>query len=87
MTSVRRYHDILRKEGVSMRTLVDLPEEQIKGLDQIATGEGISRAEAIRRAVANYLGAKSKPKKSVFGILKGREVDGIKLQRELREDR
>jgi metal-responsive CopG/Arc/MetJ family transcriptional regulator len=69
-----------------MRTLVDLPEEQIKSLDKLADGEGISRAEAIRRAVARYLGEKQKPKSSAFGLLKGREVDGLALQKNLRED-
>jgi metal-responsive CopG/Arc/MetJ family transcriptional regulator len=70
-----------------MRILVDLPEDQLKDLDQLAVGDGISRAEAIRRAVARYLGEKAKPKPTAFGLLKGREVDGLALQRALREDR
>lgn len=70
-----------------MRTLVDIPEEQIRGLDQLATNEGISRAEAIRRAVANFLTEKGRRKVSAFGLLKGREIDGLQLQRESRQDR
>lgn len=70
-----------------MRTLVDLPEEQVKGLDDLASSEGISRAELVRRAVARYLDEKKRPKTSAFGLLKGREVDGLALQKSLREDR
>jgi metal-responsive CopG/Arc/MetJ family transcriptional regulator len=72
---------------MDMRTLVDLREEQVKGLDKVANVEGISRAEAIRRAVEQYLHVKSTAKKSAFGLLKGREIDGLQLQRESRQDR
>ena len=47
---VRRYH---------VRTIVDLPEEQIRKLTLLCRRERISRAEAIRRAVARYLGVSS----------------------------
>ncbi len=70
-----------------MRTLVDLRTEQVESLDKVADGEGISRAEAIRRAVEQYLQIKSAPRKSAFGLLKGCEIDGLRLQRESRQDR
>jgi len=41
-----------------MRTVIDLPEEQIKALDSYRKKERISRAEAVRRAVAAFLPAK-----------------------------
>ena len=38
-----------------MRTIVDLPDDQLERLASVCEREGISRAEAIRRAVAVYL--------------------------------
>lgn len=38
-----------------MRTIVDLPEAQIKALDSYRKREGISRAEAVRRAVEAFV--------------------------------
>jgi hypothetical protein len=35
-----------------MRTIVDLPEEQREALAEYCSSEGISRAEAVRRAVS-----------------------------------
>jgi len=43
-----------------MRTIVDLPREQIQALDTYAKAKGISRAAAVREAVATYLPAKKK---------------------------
>jgi Ribbon-helix-helix protein, copG family len=40
-----------------VRTIIDLPEEQIRKLTSFCRREGISRAEGIRRAVARYLRA------------------------------
>jgi hypothetical protein len=51
-----------RHVNVDMQTTVDLPEEQIKALDQYSRAEGISRAEADRRAVASFLPTKPKSK-------------------------
>ena len=50
-----------------MRTIVDLPEEQIKALDSYAKSKGISRAAAVRESVAAYLPAKPKKKDAIIG--------------------
>lgn len=42
-------------DDILVRTIVDLPEEQIRKLTLLCRRERISRAEAIRRAVARYL--------------------------------
>jgi hypothetical protein len=42
-------------DDIIVRTIVDLPEEQIRKLALLCRRERISRAEAIRRAVARYL--------------------------------
>jgi hypothetical protein len=45
-----------------MRTIVDIPKEQIKALDTYAKSKGISRAAVVREAVATYLPEKKKKK-------------------------
>lgn len=42
-------------DDVIMRTIVDLPEQQIAALGELCEREQISRAEAIRRAVDGLL--------------------------------
>jgi len=42
-----------------MRTIVDLPQEQIRRLTLFCRREKISRAEAVRRAVDRFLGRSS----------------------------
>ncbi len=48
-----------------MRTIVDLPKEQIEALDTYAKSKGISRAAAVREAVATYLPEKKKKKRDL----------------------
>ena len=38
-----------------MRTIIDLPEEQIRGLAEYCAAQHVSRAEAIRQAVNRLL--------------------------------
>jgi metal-responsive CopG/Arc/MetJ family transcriptional regulator len=38
-----------------VRTIVDLPDEQIRALGVYSKKYGVSRAEAVRRAVARFL--------------------------------
>jgi hypothetical protein len=48
-----------------MRTIVDLPKEQIEALDTYAKSKGISRAAVVREAVAIYLPEKKKKKRDL----------------------
>ena len=50
---------MMTRDDIVVRTIVDLPEEQIRKLTLLCRRERISRAEAIRRAVARYLRASS----------------------------
>ncbi len=51
----------------AMRTIVDLPDEQVEALAELCEREKISRAEAIRRAVAAMLATnKGKRKEQVL---------------------
>ena len=77
---------------IIMRTIVDLPQAQIKALDGYRKKEGISRAEAVRRAVASFLppnlGKRFDFRKDpAFGSSKGfRKEDSVELVRRLREE-
>lgn len=72
-----------------MRTIVDLPEENIQRLDVLKEVENTSRAELIRRAVDEYLKARTSSLTegpSVFGLWAEKEVDGLSYQEALRQE-
>lgn len=70
-----------------MRTIIDLPEKALKALSEICQREGISRAEAIRRAVEAYTSRKAPtPDDEAFGIWRARGVDSLKYQDALRAE-
>ena len=52
------------------RTIIDLPSSQLKDLDSRCRSEGISRAEAIRRAIHTYLRESSGDSGQGFGLWK-----------------
>lgn len=74
-----------------MRTLVDIPEEDIAGLDALAAKSKRSRAAAIREAVKLYLASNLNNDwiRSGAGYWKGRTDigDAVEYQRTMREDR
>ena len=75
-----------------MRTLVDIPDEDIEKLDALAEREKRSRAAAIRDAVKLYLVYKGNSKDWIArgaGYWKDRTDigDPIEYQRAMREDR
>jgi hypothetical protein len=77
-----------------MRTIVDLPEHQIKSLDSLGKKENISRAELVRRAVGQYLEAEQARKSGeivhdIRGLLKSHPgafggMDGLEYERAAR---
>jgi metal-responsive CopG/Arc/MetJ family transcriptional regulator len=70
-----------------MRTIVDLPEEQIKVLAEICERQKISRAEAVRRAVAEYASRHATGEaERAFGLWRGRGIDGLAFERRLRRE-
>jgi metal-responsive CopG/Arc/MetJ family transcriptional regulator len=70
-----------------MRTIVDLPEDQIRVLAEICERQGISRAEAVRRAVAEYAGRHGAGEADkAFGSWRGRRIDGLAYERRLRRE-
>lgn len=72
-----------------MRTIIDLPENQILALDAWRLARGLSRAEAVRRAVARLLGDQAEHQtaaEAAFGLWQGRGVDGLAEQEQLRSE-
>jgi hypothetical protein len=83
-----------------MRTLIDVPERQLKELETICAALKLSRAEAVRRAVAAFI-AQNRPSRDVaFGLWKGQSMrlpgesaeggplpeDGLSYQEKLRSE-
>lgn len=74
-----------------MRTIIDIPTDRLQHLDRWATAHNISRAEAIRRAVADLLERTSQPKNTGFGLwAQGQPVpeerDGLRMQQAMRDE-
>jgi hypothetical protein len=75
-----------------MRTLVDIPEDNIRKLDELAVKAGRSRAAEIREAVERHLHEKADNSwidGPGFGYWKDRQDigDGVLYQQAIREDR
>lgn len=70
-----------------MRTIIELPEEQVRRLADICRRESVSRAEVIRRAISSYLDARYvADREDAFGIWRERNVDGLRYERRLRRE-
>ena len=70
-----------------MRTIVDLPAEQVESLDEWCRREGVSRAEAVRQAVAAHLRKNHTSGASrAFGIWRDVAEDGLAYQERLRRE-
>jgi hypothetical protein len=70
-----------------MRTIIEVPEAQLDALDALCRRENISRAEAIRRAVAAYVGrASAAARASAFGLWRDRGIDALAYERGLRAE-
>jgi len=55
-----------------MRTIIDLPDDQVKALAELCKSQSISRAEAVRKAA--------------FGAWQGKKMDSRKFVASLREE-
>ena len=69
-----------------MRTIIDLPESERALLDAQCRQQGLSRAEAMRRALRLWLDQQTPQSASVFGLWRYRPGDALELQQALREE-
>lgn len=67
------------------RTLIDIPQEQLQALNEIAQEKSTSRSALVRTAIEEFLSKQSKPI-DAFGILKNNKINGLKLQNQLRDE-
>lgn len=73
-------------DAVIMRTIIDLPDQQLAALGAFCERERISRAEAIRRAVEAWLASRQPAERaSAFGAWE-REEDSRKYVDDLRSE-
>ena len=80
--SVKMIHD-----NVRMRTIVDLPENQVNALAELCKSHGISRAEAVRRALSEMLSHQQMAgRDKAFGAWKGKKVDSREFVDALRRE-
>lgn len=77
---------ILPDSNAKMRTIIDLPQDQIDALARIAEREGLSRAELVRRAVALYLRTAGDETESAFGLWHEHGEDGLAYQDRVRRE-
>ena len=72
-----------------MRTIVDIPDTQIKFLDKLSKEKHLSRAEIIRQALSDYINSIHETKetyKSAFGLWKNKNLDSIDYQSQIRSE-
>jgi hypothetical protein len=70
-----------------MRAIIELPSSQVEALDALCRREGISRAEAIRRAVeAHVRRERERGPDPAFGLWADRRMDGLAYERRLRTE-
>ncbi len=70
-----------------MRTIVELPEEQLAALRDLCSREKTSRAEIIRRAVGQYLQSnQSGQGKRAFGLWQKKKLNALDYEAKLRAE-
>jgi metal-responsive CopG/Arc/MetJ family transcriptional regulator len=70
-----------------MRTIVELPDEQVAALKRLSEDMHLSRAELMRRAVREYLARhRPEPPEQAFGLWKARPMDALGIQKRLRSE-
>jgi len=70
-----------------MRTIVAVPNQQLDAIDALCQRDGISRAEAIRRAVAAYIQQhRTSQPDQAFGLWRSRARDGLTYEQGLRRE-
>lgn len=53
------------------RTIIDIPEDQLREIDELCKLLGISRAEAVRRALRDFAQRNGDVKTEAFGLWAG----------------
>ncbi|MDG0993572.1 MAG: ribbon-helix-helix domain-containing protein [Akkermansiaceae bacterium] len=72
---------------VTMRTVIDVPDEVIEALDRLSSSKQRSRASFIREALARYVEQSALPNaQAAFGIWSKTNKDGVDYQTDIRRE-
>ncbi len=72
-----------------MRTIIDIPDMQVKVLNQLSKKKKVSRAEIIRQALTNYIAKCTRQKKSynnAFGLWEDKKMNSLEYQKNCRKE-
>jgi len=69
------------------RTIIDIPDAQLHEVDGLCKLLGISRAEAVRRALRDFVKGNDDVKTDGFGLWKTAGAESTALRRELRRSK
>lgn len=70
-----------------MRTVIDIPDDQIEALRRIGEQARASRAEVIRRAITEYVSRHAPDDgDEAFGLWRVRDGDALDVEDELRSE-
>lgn len=70
-----------------MRTIIDIPQHILEELDDLAKRGKISRAEAVRRAILEFVKKRTSRKpNAAFGIWKSKKIDALDYEDTLRDE-
>ena len=70
-----------------MRTLIDLPEKQLKALAMMGVQQHLSRAALVRRAIDFYLEKQNTfCEDDVFGLWSDRDIESLAYEKKLRDE-
>jgi metal-responsive CopG/Arc/MetJ family transcriptional regulator len=69
-----------------MRTIIDLPEQDLHYLGELSRERGMSRAEIIRQAIRIFLKFHHASREGAFGLWQARSPDGLRYQETIRAE-
>lgn len=71
----------------TMRTIIDLPDDQLEALGEICAQKKVSRAAVIRQAVAGYIQqSKADKSENAFGLWKKKNINALKHEDKIRTE-
>ncbi len=78
---------LMPSHDVVMRTIIEIPEQDLHQLKELCSREHISRAEAIRRAVRDLLRRHRRPDgDEAFALWRDRAQDALSYEDGLRDE-
>jgi len=67
------------------RTIIDIPTEKLRAVDRICRALNISRAEAVRRGLDEFVRQNESVQEEGFGLWRGIDISASELSEALRK--